>query len=977
MFGTREKSRHRGKPVKCYLFRGVEPSLENLTRSVTIIPGTTEFGYGTTLVESADKLKKLNRMSTQPNSDFVHSVEDLLVSAPNLKHVSLVVAWHGDDLRINTCKIKPKIEFRDMVTVPYEWRVGPVVRETADLVSYIDGKPALGGAPSDRTVFEAVRFLKSKGLKVTLYPFIMMDVPSTNALPNPYGGTKQPPYPWRGRITCTPAPDQPGTVDATAAAATQVNTFFGTAAAGHFAWNAAAQAVDYSGPAAEWSFRRFILHMATIGAAAGADDFLIGSEMVGMTSIRSNATTFPAVDRLVTLAADCRSILGAGVKISYAADWSEYHSHRAGSNVIFHLDPLWGNSNIDYIGIDNYLPMGDWRDGNTHLDRLAGFVSPYDKDYIQSHIEGGEYYDWFYASAADRAAQRRTPIFDGAHGEAWVWRQKDIRNWRNQLHQNRVDGIRVGHLVNGHRPQASWSVANGGTKTADATPYIGGQYSNASVYTSSTNLAGRLRTTISQDAGRYTFIAYFKRGTSNRVRLHVERSTGAIALRVNLETLAYFGQPAESTVTIEPVGDDVFKLTMTADLAVSTSTAYMGIGADTTTAGQTVTVIGGEALIDGMSATGFQPGSKMIVFTELGLAAVEKSLNQPNVFVDPKSSENAYPYFSNGRPDVAIQRAGLEASLDYWKKNGTGLVDFDKISLWTWDARPYPTFPERGDFYGDAPNWQLGHWLTGRLRPGFGFDAGEFGPYAFCDGEEPITRAGITYQPWPIEITDIASKGDLDKSDITVTMARASGLENEFIGFPPSHVVNLIVFQGHVGDLPSISDFPAIWVGRVGAPTFENTEISFNCIPVSTSIQRPGLRRNYQLSCPHVLFGPACRASRNNATVVRPVVGISGSTIMLGSPLPRPGQKYRGGLVEWTSDGHSSIRTIVNTNADGRFISVRGNLRGLTVGQEVKVTFGCNRLQSDCQQLHRNILNFGGQPLIPVENPLSQKNIFY
>ena len=37
-------------------------------------------------------------------------------------------------------------------------------------------------------------------------PFIVMDVPAGNALPDPYRpGETQPAYPWRGRITCDPA----------------------------------------------------------------------------------------------------------------------------------------------------------------------------------------------------------------------------------------------------------------------------------------------------------------------------------------------------------------------------------------------------------------------------------------------------------------------------------------------------------------------------------------------------------------------------------------------------------------------------------------------------------------------------------------------------------------------------------------------------------------------------------------------------
>ena len=60
------------------------------------------------------------------------------------------------------------------------------------------------------------------------------------------------------------------------------------------------------------------------------------------------------------------------------------------------------------------------------------------------------------------------------------------------------------------------------------------------------------------------------------------------------------------------------------------------------------------------------PHSKPIWFTELGCPAVDKGANQPNVFFDPKSSESALPYYSNGERDDLIQRRFLEAHLNFW-----------------------------------------------------------------------------------------------------------------------------------------------------------------------------------------------------------------------------------------------------------------------------------------------------------------------
>ena len=63
------------------------------------------------------------------------------------------------------------------------------------------------------------------------------------------------------------------------------------------------------------------------------------------------------------------------------------------------------------------MPLTDWRDGDQHLDALAGWPAIYDLPYLRANIEGGEGFDWFYASDADRAAQTRTRVTDGAYGK--------------------------------------------------------------------------------------------------------------------------------------------------------------------------------------------------------------------------------------------------------------------------------------------------------------------------------------------------------------------------------------------------------------------------------------------------------------------------------------------------------------------------------------------------------------------------------
>ncbi len=124
------------------------------------------------------------------------------------------------------------------------------------------------------------------------------------------------------------------------------------------------------------------------------------------------------------------------------------------------------------------------------------------------------------------------------------------------------------------------------------------------------------------------------------------------------------------------------------------------------------------------------PQSKPFVFTEFGCPAIDNGTNQPNVFFDPKSSSSAAPYFSSGARDDFIQRRYLEAMLDYWGAGkgginalnnptstlyGAPMVDMNVMSIWTWDARPFPAFPFLTSIWSDGDNWERGHWLSGRL----------------------------------------------------------------------------------------------------------------------------------------------------------------------------------------------------------------------------------------------------------------------
>lgn len=432
------------------------------------------------------------------------------------------------------------------------------------IVSSTDDVLNFGGTPDDQSVIDAIIAIKSRGLNLTLYPFVLMDIPSDNTLPSPYGDETQSAFPWRGRITCNPAIGETDTADQTALATAHINALMGTSDVSDFSINGTS--VHWT--AGDFGYRHMLLHYAFLAKAAAIngypiDGFLIGSEMVALTRVRDHQNTFPFVTALCELAEDIHDLIGDDTKLTYAADWSEYFGYQPqdGSNdVYFHLDDLWSHSAISAIGIDNYMPLSDWRDQDMLEENPDGFRLQTDDAALQSQINSGEGFDYHYQSSDDRKERIRTPITDGL-GKPWVFRYKDIKSWWENAHYNRVNGVEL------------------------TTP------------------------------------------------------------------------------------------------------------------------------------TSWVPQSKSIWLTEFGCPAVDKGANQPNVFPDPKSSENASPYYSSNARDDQAQRSYLSAHIDFWAsgENPDGMVDLQNSYIWTWDARPFPAFPANTSVWTDGENWRHGHWINGRL----------------------------------------------------------------------------------------------------------------------------------------------------------------------------------------------------------------------------------------------------------------------
>lgn len=355
--------------IKRNLRSNSENNVEDKINSVVMIPGGGEFVYDTVLQTKINGINyktgfaqngkniPLNQHTAFGKTNALVSLDQLEQTLPNNKWIAVVVNWFATSLDISTCKILPGVEYNNGATTsPDVWKVGKYTRDTARLVSRTNSRPNYGGTINDASLVRYLKELKERGYKVMLYPMLFTDLENK---------------PWRGKIT--------GSIDS-------IPQFF-----------------ESNG------YNEFITHYATL-TKDYVDAFLIGSELIGLTKVMDEENNFPAVDSLIDLASETKKILNTNTKVSYAADWTEYH-HTSGG--WYNLDKLWASEYIDFIGIDAYFPLTN----SNH--------SVYQTEEIMRGWESGEGYDFYYEDSHKTIKKKLSQEYAWKNIE-WWWNNKHI-----------------------------------------------------------------------------------------------------------------------------------------------------------------------------------------------------------------------------------------------------------------------------------------------------------------------------------------------------------------------------------------------------------------------------------------------------------------------------------------------------------------------------------------------------------------------
>lgn len=255
----------------------------------------------------------------------------------------------------------------------------------------------------------------------------------------------------------------------------------------------------------------------------------------------------------------------------------------------------------------------------------------------------------------------------------------------------------------------------------------------------------------------------------------------------------------------------------------------------------------------------------------------------------------------------------------------------------------------------DAAPIELYLFVTGEIRQ------------AYTNAINEIVFGTDTYVPVQINRSGIEHTPEFMRGELTISCPVSLAIAGQFIGGSPSLPTEVRVYRRHLSD--GAAETAQIWRGRVLSLRVRGVEAEIVCGQIYGSLQRIGLRGNYQVGCRHALYQPGCGVDKASYAYAGTSASVLGRTVLVPGASAQPDDWYPGGLFVW---GEMS-RTI--TRQSGDILELLAPVPGLLGGMPVTIYPGCDHSHAMCAARFNHDYFFGGFPWMPVKNPFSGDGI--
>lgn len=247
-------------------------------------------------------------------------------------------------------------------------------------------------------------------------------------------------------------------------------------------------------------------------------------------------------------------------------------------------------------------------------------------------------------------------------------------------------------------------------------------------------------------------------------------------------------------------------------------------------------------------------------------------------------------------------------------------------------------------------------------------DGGSFWYYTNSDVD--IVYGGNTYVAAAIQRGPLSKDTQLDVSTLTITFQYLQDPVIQYIALNPIRLIWVSVMRLFRDQDPY--ETQTIFVGNIKEVAFQGIQGAAKCVGFEFFLKKPIPRYRYGRQCNYTVFDSGCTLSAASFAQTTTVTAISANllTISCSGMTTKDSGYYTAGRLVFGED-----QRMITYYGGGTDIAIRYKIVSLAVGSSVTLFAGCDGDIETCRDRFNNVINFGGTPYIPLDNPCLWTNI--
>ncbi len=230
--------------------------------------------------------------------------------------------------------------------------------------------------------------------------------------------------------------------------------------------------------------------------------------------------------------------------------------------------------------------------------------------------------------------------------------------------------------------------------------------------------------------------------------------------------------------------------------------------------------------------------------------------------------------------------------------------------------------------------------------------------------ESSLTGPGGTHTSQLIEHGDFRKSMILEREEVEITAHIFTG--NPLLLFLPFGLEKPLKVKIEEADPLDAVNANTIFTGEVIGARVNGKSVIAKAVAFGGALDRMIPRFLIQPTCNYIVFDEACGLNKSSFKETSTISTVDGSKITIQT-VAQGNDYYAGGWIETGAGANFETRPILSNL--GTQFEILKPLKNATVGQSIDFYPGCDGQPSTCKTKFSNLVNFGGHPFVPQQNP--------